>query len=109
MYTRKMHKALRRDMKGKQNQVTDLLDEIDRLNNLLIELIIDNSEPTESDIKWVKSVLEEEYLCKCGYYAKYPVCTKCGTPTVYREPKTLSWHDMRMLGVDELHPYGDIG
>jgi hypothetical protein len=35
MYTKKMHDAVRRETKGKHNIVTDLLDEIDRLQNLV--------------------------------------------------------------------------
>jgi len=38
MYTEKMYKALRRDTEGKHNQVTDLLDEIDRLNRYITAL-----------------------------------------------------------------------
>lgn len=33
MYTKKMHESLRRDTTNKQNVVTDLLDEIERLHN----------------------------------------------------------------------------
>lgn len=35
MYTEKMHKALRRDTQGKHNVVTDLLDEIERLQEII--------------------------------------------------------------------------
>jgi len=35
MFTQKMYKALRRDNQGKENIITDLLNEIDRLNKEL--------------------------------------------------------------------------
>ena len=35
MYTKKMHIALRRDTAGKQNGITDLLDEIERLQAII--------------------------------------------------------------------------
>jgi len=38
MYTRKMHNALRRDTEEKQNQVTDLLDEVERLQKVFTRL-----------------------------------------------------------------------
>jgi hypothetical protein len=38
-YTKKMHKSVRRETQGKNNIVTDLLDEIERLNKEHIQLL----------------------------------------------------------------------
>jgi len=60
MYTQKMHQSLRRDLKGKHTVVTDLLDEIERLQNICIDFTIDyKRNPSKEDIEWAESVCAE--------------------------------------------------
>jgi len=60
-YTDKMYKALRRDTIDKQNCVTDLLDEIDKLNKNIDDIILYFEKLSENeDDHWSCLVFIEE-------------------------------------------------